>query len=312
MMDHICISVIVPIYGVEQYIERCARSLFEQTMNEGIEYIFVDDCTKDNSIYILNRVLEDYPERRHQVTLLRHDVNKGLPQARKTGVMVAKGDYIAHCDSDDWVSLDMYKKLSDYAQKNDYDIVYCDYYSSDGINKKPVIQKTNEKLLQGPVWNKIVRRVIYHDNEIVYPTANKAEDGALMTQLSFYSVSVGYFSEPLYYYFYNPLSMSRIPSEEECLKRLFQEKENTALRIEFLENRGVINDYKTAVIDWKLLTRNNLLPLIGRNKYYKLWLNTYPEINKQIFTDDGFSLKAKFAFLFQIFRIYNLKKKIFG
>ena len=82
-MDHICISVIVPIYGVEQYIERCARSLFEQTMNEGIEYIFVDDCTKDNSIYILNRVLEDYPERRHQVTLLRHDVNKGLPQARK-------------------------------------------------------------------------------------------------------------------------------------------------------------------------------------------------------------------------------------
>lgn len=312
MNDHISISVIIPIYGVEQYIERCVRSLFEQTIKDGIEYIFVDDCTKDNSIAILHRVLEEYPERKHQVNLLKHEKNKGLPQARKTGVMEAKGDYIAHCDSDDWVSLDMYEKLSDYAHKNDYDIVYCDYYSSDGVYKSPVVQKTSRLLLQGPVWNKIVRRSIYMDNEIVYPTANKAEDGALMTQLSFYSITVGYLSEPLYYYFFNPLSMTRIPSEEECLKRLRQEKDNTTLRIAFLENKGAIDNYKTMVIDWKVMTRNNLLPLIGQNKYYKLWLNTYPEINKQFFTDKGFSLKAKLAFLFQILRIYNLKKRIFG
>lgn len=312
MNKHIIISVIVPIFGVEKYIERCARSLFEQTIKEGIEFIFVDDCTKDNSITSLNKVLDEYPERKAQVTLLKHDVNKGLPQARKTGVLVAKGEYIAHCDSDDWVGLDMYEKMSDYAHKNDYDIVYCDYYSVDGVNRTPVVQKTNKKLLQGPVWNKIVRRSIYNENKIVYPTANKAEDGALMTQLSFFSNSVGYIPEPLYFYFNNPLSMSRIPSEEECIKRLNQEKENTTLRLDFLNRQGALDNYKSSIIEWKVLTRNNLLPLIGTNKYYKIWLNTYPEINKQVFFSSDYSFKAKMAFLLQLLRIYNLKKKLLG
>ena len=96
------VSVIVPIYEVEKYIERCVRSLFEQTLDD-IEYIFVDDCTKDNSITVLERVIKDYPNRKSQITILHHETNKGLPQARKTGLLSARGDYIAHCDSDDWV-----------------------------------------------------------------------------------------------------------------------------------------------------------------------------------------------------------------
>lgn len=60
----ILISVVVPIYNVERYIERCARSLFEQTMNERIEFIFVDDCSPDRSIEILSKILEEYPSRK--------------------------------------------------------------------------------------------------------------------------------------------------------------------------------------------------------------------------------------------------------
>ena len=101
-MDEIKVSVIVPIYEVERYIERCARSLFEQTMLSGIEFIFVDDCTPDYSIEILHNTLKEYPEREAQVTILTHSANKGLAAARKTGVRAARGEYISHCDSDDW------------------------------------------------------------------------------------------------------------------------------------------------------------------------------------------------------------------
>lgn len=66
------VSILVPVYGVEKYIERCARSLFEQTY-DNIEYIFVDDCTKDRSIEILQKVLEDYPNRKNQVKILNHE-----------------------------------------------------------------------------------------------------------------------------------------------------------------------------------------------------------------------------------------------
>ena len=81
------VSILVPIYGVERYIERCVRSLLCQTMNE-IEYIFVDDCSPDNSIDIIKNVLQDYPERRRSVIFCRHEENKGLPAARKTGILI--------------------------------------------------------------------------------------------------------------------------------------------------------------------------------------------------------------------------------
>ena len=123
------ISVIVPIYGVEQYIERCARSLFEQTL-DAIEFIFVDDCTTDNSMDVLHRVIADYPQRKDHVTIIKHETNKGLPQARKTGVQVAKVNMLHIVIA--MIGLNMYEVLYEYATSGHYDIVYSDYYVSDG------------------------------------------------------------------------------------------------------------------------------------------------------------------------------------
>ena len=75
------VSVIIPVYKVEKFVERCVRSLMEQTM-DGIEYIFVDDASPDDSILILHKVLVDYPERSEHVKILVHSENKGLPAAR--------------------------------------------------------------------------------------------------------------------------------------------------------------------------------------------------------------------------------------
>ena len=76
-----------------------------------------------------------------------------------------------------------------------------------------------------PIWNKLVNRALYTENEIVYPTANKAEDGALMTQLSYYAKQIGYMPKPLYHYFANPQSMTRILSEGDCIKNGTRKRE---------------------------------------------------------------------------------------
>ncbi len=103
------VSVIIPVYGVEKYIERCARSLFEQTLDD-IEYLFIDDCTPDKSIEMLKQVLEDYPHRKPQVVIHRMEQNSGQAAVRKWGMQNAIGDYVIHCDSDDWVELTMYEE----------------------------------------------------------------------------------------------------------------------------------------------------------------------------------------------------------
>ena len=94
------VSVIVPIYNVSLYVEKCARSLMEQTL-EDIEYIFVDDCTPDNSLQILEETIKDYPHRQRQIKIVRHEVNRGLTSARNSGLSCVTGDYVAHCDSVD-------------------------------------------------------------------------------------------------------------------------------------------------------------------------------------------------------------------
>ena len=100
-MDYL-VSILVPIYGVEKYIRRCAISLFEQTYLN-IEYIFVNDCTNDDSIIILENVINQYPNRQSQIKIIQHETNKGLGEARNTAVAAANGDYLFHVDSDDYI-----------------------------------------------------------------------------------------------------------------------------------------------------------------------------------------------------------------
>lgn len=116
------VSVIIPIYKVEPFVARCAQSLMEQTLTD-VEYIFVDDASPDNSIAVLRKVITKYPERSNYVKVLTHTENKGLPAARNTGLAVAQGEYIFHCDSDDFVEPDMLEQL--YRKSNRNGRGYC-------------------------------------------------------------------------------------------------------------------------------------------------------------------------------------------
>ena len=99
------VSILVPVYGVEKYIGQCAETLFSQTYDD-IEYVFVDDCTPDDSIQVLRQVLSAYPQRTNQVSIIRHDHNRGLGAARKTAFEASTGEFVMNVDSDDYLAQD--------------------------------------------------------------------------------------------------------------------------------------------------------------------------------------------------------------
>lgn len=257
------LSVIVPMWGVEKYIEKCARSLFESTL-EDIEFVFVDDCTPDKSIDVLNRVMEDYPIRKSQSKIIHHEVNKGLPQARKTGFEASCGEWITYCDSDDWVHPEMYEKMLETATWGGYDLVCCDfvyqsdekvYWSSNYDSEKNELELRLDMLslnVSNAVWNKIVHRRIY-DNGIYFPIQAMDEDDVFTSQFAFYSTKIGYVHDVLYYHYANPESMTHETNIERQIKHLKARIENCNWIIQFLESKnedslvGAINRYKINV-----------------------------------------------------------------
>ena len=165
------VSVCVPVYNVEKYIEKCVRSLFEQTL-EDIEYIFVDDCSQDQSLNILHRVLTEYPQRQNSVKIVRHKCNLNITAARQTAINIASGEYVIMCDSDDWVEPDMYETLYRTAVSNHADIAYCDLmFVVDNIEKHVnqldtlggvnAVQQILRANINPGVWIKLVRRALY-------------------------------------------------------------------------------------------------------------------------------------------------------
>ena len=169
-MDRPKISVIVPFYRVAPFIERCARHLLEQTLPE-VEFIFVDDASPDNSRAILEKTLKEY---KRDVTILTHPVNKGLPAARNTGLAAAKGEYIFHCDSNDYLETIMLEEVYNKAIAEDANIVYTDFWLDFGESRRymatPDYHSADEMIKRGfmagamkyNVWNKIARNSLYN------------------------------------------------------------------------------------------------------------------------------------------------------
>ena len=311
------VSVIIPIYGVEKYIERCAVSLFEQTL-EDIEYIFVNDCTKDNSIEILNDVILKYPHRKDQIKIVNMPVNSGLPTVRKAGIQYATGEYVAHCDSDDWVKVAAYEELYEIAKRFDSDIVFCDFYKSDGINHRLVSRNINtnscekvikslSKIASWNVWSCIVKRRLYSDNNIEYPTSNNGEDFALMFQLIHYAQSFKKINSPLYFYYCNAQSITNIQTDDAYIKRYTQLVHNTNLVISFIKCNLDMQKYVELIESYKLYCRTKLSPLTHKQEYRYLWETTYPELNfGDIIINPTIPIKTKLGYIAVYLHIYHL------
>ena len=205
------VSILVPVYGVEKYIERCARSIFEQTYHN-LDIIFVDDCTSDHSIDILKHVLEDYPDRKEQTRIIKHDHNRGLAAARNTGVAEAKGEFVVHVDSDDWISLEMIEALVRKQIEDDSDIVTCSSlceYGQYSVKKKFTICKTRQEQikkflelnLEHVIWGRLIRKNLYVKNNIhALEGVNLGEDAQVVPVLFFYATRYSWTEYEGYHY----------------------------------------------------------------------------------------------------------------
>ena len=207
MKNQPLVSVIVPIYGVEAYIAQCAESLMAQTY-PAIEYIFVNDGTKDRSMEVLAGVLERFPEKNVQIV---NQENKGLPQARAAGVRVAKGEFIAHVDSDDWVEPDLVERVVEKAVSTGADFVYYDFWKVhsgyrkldrekhyETADKELYMRRLYSYLAYGYVWNKFARKSLYQ--HLFFPKYNMHEDIVIATQLLYRAQHIEQLSVPLVHY----------------------------------------------------------------------------------------------------------------
>lgn len=203
------VSVCIPVYCVEKYIEQCARSLFEQTLDD-IEFIFVDDCSPDNSVAILERTIKEYPQRIKQVSLIHHEKNQGHSGVFKTLLTNASGEYVITCDSDDWVESDMYEKMYRKAKETNTNIVCCDYYLEKFNTQTYAVshfEGSTDARIRAWIkreyaaysWATMCHRSLIEKME--YISCGYVEDCVRACQVLHYAASsYAYVTEPLYHY----------------------------------------------------------------------------------------------------------------
>ena len=212
LMNCPLVSICVPVYGVEKYIERCARSLFEQTYRN-IEYVFVNDCTKDASIEVLKKVLLEYPDRIDCTKIIDHEKNLGLGGARNTAVEYVSGDFLMWVDSDDYVDVDCVRKLVEKQMETNSDIVACDVYLDYGSYKdiysnwlpddaKEACKDICSCSVKHMVWGRLIRTILYKENGIcVKQGCDMGEDYQVVPLLYYYAQKIAVIHEPLYFYY---------------------------------------------------------------------------------------------------------------
>lgn len=293
------VSVIVPIYKVERFIRSCAESLMAQTMRDGIEFIFVDDCSPDGSMAVLAEVLKNYSERVSCVKIVTHKKNFGLPSARNTGLRHATGKYIFHCDGDDFLEYDALEQMVSVAEREKADIVWCDWYLSfeqrERYMRQPKYDTADEAvcgMLRGRmkynVWNKLVRRSLYEENGISFPDGHGMGEDMTMIRLFACASQVACLPKALYHY---------VKTNGEAFTNSFSEKNlidirhNVDATINFLMQKcgaqfnGDIASFKLSVKYPFLITSNRGM--------FDLWREWYPEANAYICKTPDIPLRSR-------------------
>ena len=200
------LSIIVPVYNVEKYIDKCLNSLVNQTI-DNFEIIIVVDGSKDKSIDVVKKYKNQYPD----LIEFFETENHGLSAARNYGLERANGEYIGFVDSDDSVDINMYEKLYNCAVANNCEIAVCDYYQilDNGNNLKKIeIEENDDKknivIKSKPyAWNKIYKKDMFKKYNIKFPEGLIFEDICSIYPLLIQVEKIGYVDKPLYNYTFN-------------------------------------------------------------------------------------------------------------
>lgn len=214
------VSIIMPVYNMEQYLKQCLESVINQTLTD-IEIICVDDCSTDNSLPILN----EYAKNDNRIKVIEQKENLGQGVARNIAMKQATGEYIGFVDPDDWVESNMYEVMYDKAKNNNAEIVFCDiveFFENstytrilkplDKIRKKDQsIQPENifnfnnsQKYYMSYIidfsWCKIYKRDLLLNYNIEFFSAKRSEDAIFCGLSNYLATRILYIEKPLYHY----------------------------------------------------------------------------------------------------------------
>jgi len=211
-MNHLpAISILIPVYNVEQYIKRCIMSVIAQTYTGKMECILVDDCGTDNSIIVAEQLIAGY-KGNIKFSIIPHEHNRGLAAARNTAVDAAHGDFVMHVDSDDWIEPNMIEQLVLTQQETGADIVSCNavahFETKDILLEEPCYSSKDEMMrsiiqmtLDHVIWRRLIRTSLYKDNRIkAYEGINMGEDYYTLPRLLFYADTFARCNDVLYHY----------------------------------------------------------------------------------------------------------------
>lgn len=202
------VSVIVPVYNVEKYLRKCMDSLVNQTLKD-IEIVVVNDGSPDGS----DLIMQEYVEKYDCVKYLKKE-NGGIASARNMGLNHACGEYIAFCDSDDYVDLDMYEELYNQANKTSADVVFSGYYNETDDGQYRVMSTGNMdmygvSLLENPkmvhannafVHGKLFSRNVIVENNIKFKKYRIFEDLLFLYTVLVFANKVEKVDKPFYHY----------------------------------------------------------------------------------------------------------------
>lgn len=296
------VSVIIPIYNVAAYIARCVRSLLGQTLDD-VEFIFVDDCSSDDSIFILEAVIKEFPKRAETIKLIRHSQNMGLPAARNSGLEMAEGEYIFHCDSDDYLEPDALESMYREAKAQDADIVWTDWYLSFQKNERYMKQpdypsplEALKGMLSGSmkynVWNKLVRRSIYTENGIRFPEGHNMGEDMTMMQLFACAQTVRYLPKAYYHYVrLNAHSFTQTSDSKAQEQHLEDLRYNVQRTISFIEKRYG-QKLEREIAFFKLESKFPFLITTDRASFCR-WTEWFPEANAYILQNKNVSFRSR-------------------
>lgn len=280
------VSVIIPVFKAEKDIERCCKALFGQTL-DSIEYIFVDDCSPDTSVSVIEKTLESYPKRANAIKILHQSRNSGVSACRQLGLQNATGEFVIHCDSDDWPELDMYQILYDEAKEEGADIVFCDYLAEyegcSSIVRFPDEYKDRPSLntdpIEGAVWNKLIsRKLIDRCGAEFYQGINLGEDFGFVTPCRVFSCKNVVVHKPLYHY--NQLNLNSITHNYS--KKRFMQVVELAKRVEtYFVKYKKSKDYERELCNLKFMSKMYFL-VFSQARDIKFWKKLFPECHKYI------------------------------
>lgn len=317
MIKRAKVTVIICMFNAENTIQRCAQCLFQQTL-KNIEYIFINDCSTDDTIGKLRTVVNQYPDRKGQIKVIHLAHNSGQAVARKKGIEEATGEYIIHCDSDDWIDLNMYQSLYENAIILGSDISWCDYSEvteRGSVKHKQVVDNENLAFVRnellgrvhGALWNKLVKREIVQNSEIKYPQTSFGEDLFLTVQYALLAKRITFVDGCMYYYYRHEGSTTiQLTSIEEQIKNSHKSEVNYRALEQFLKDKGLYPNLHHEIDYGKYARKIGLLELVKSEKNHHIWLDKYPEINYRILLNPYLKLKHRIIVLMLLTRTYAL------